>query len=53
MALDKPYLDVPGTTIFDADQARKGLTHDYGQTAWVGTATLAGATPGLAVERLA
>jgi protocatechuate 4,5-dioxygenase, alpha chain len=24
MALDKPYLDVPGTTIFDADQARKG-----------------------------
>jgi 2-octaprenyl-6-methoxyphenol hydroxylase len=34
-----------------ADQARKALTHDYGQTAWVGTATLAGATPGLAVER--
>ncbi len=24
MALDKPYTDVPGTTIFDADQARKG-----------------------------
>jgi len=24
MALDKPYSDVPGTTIFDADQARKG-----------------------------
>jgi protocatechuate 4,5-dioxygenase alpha chain len=24
MALDKPYQDVPGTTIFDADQARKG-----------------------------
>jgi protocatechuate 4,5-dioxygenase alpha chain len=24
MALEKPYLDVPGTTIFDADQARKG-----------------------------
>ena len=24
MALDKPYLDVPGTTIFDAEQARKG-----------------------------
>ncbi len=34
-----------------ADQARKAITHDYGQTAWVGTATLAGATPGLAVER--
>lgn len=34
-----------------ADQARKALVHDYGQTAWVGTATLAGATPGLAVER--
>jgi protocatechuate 4,5-dioxygenase, alpha chain len=25
MALDKPYLDVPGTTIFDADQSRKGF----------------------------
>lgn len=24
MALDKPYLDVPGTTIFDAEQARRG-----------------------------
>ncbi len=24
MALDKPYSDVPGTTIFDADQARMG-----------------------------
>jgi protocatechuate 4,5-dioxygenase, alpha chain len=24
MPLDKPYLDVPGTTIFDADQARVG-----------------------------
>ncbi len=24
MALTKPYLDVPGTTIFDADQSRKG-----------------------------
>ena len=23
MALDKPYLDVPGTTIFDAEQSRK------------------------------
>jgi 2-octaprenyl-6-methoxyphenol hydroxylase len=34
-----------------ADQARKSVTHDYRQTAWVGTATLAGATPGLAVER--
>ena len=21
--LDKPYLDVPGTTVFDADQARQ------------------------------
>ena len=34
-----------------ADQARKGLSHDYGQTAWVGTVTLEGATRGLAVER--
>lgn len=24
MGLDKPYLDVPGTTIFDADQSRAG-----------------------------
>jgi len=24
MPLDKPFLDVPGTTIFDADQSRKG-----------------------------
>ena len=34
-----------------ADQARKALTHDYHQTAWVGTVTLDGATPGLALER--
>ena len=24
MALEKPYLDVPGTTIFDTEQSRKG-----------------------------
>jgi protocatechuate 4,5-dioxygenase alpha chain len=24
MALNKPYKDIPGTTIFDAEQARKG-----------------------------
>ena len=24
MSIDKPYRDIPGTTIFDADQARKG-----------------------------
>ncbi len=24
MALDKPYLGIPGTTVFDADLARKG-----------------------------
>jgi protocatechuate 4,5-dioxygenase alpha chain len=24
MALDKPYKNVPGTTIFDAEQSRKG-----------------------------
>ena len=24
MARDKPYKDIPGTTIFDADQSRKG-----------------------------
>ena len=25
MSLEKPYLDVPGTTIFDAEQSRKGF----------------------------
>jgi len=34
-----------------ADQARKAVVHDYQQTAWVGTVLLAGATPGLAIER--
>jgi 2-octaprenyl-6-methoxyphenol hydroxylase len=34
-----------------AEQARKAVVADYGQTAWVGTATLHGATPGLAIER--
>ena len=34
-----------------AEQSRKAVTHDYRQTAWVGTVTLAGATPGLAMER--
>jgi len=24
MALDKPYLNIPGTTIFDAEQSRRG-----------------------------
>ncbi len=24
MALEKPYADIPGTTIFDADQVRNG-----------------------------
>ncbi len=24
MALSKPYADIPGTTVFDADMARKG-----------------------------
>jgi 2-octaprenyl-6-methoxyphenol hydroxylase len=34
-----------------AEQARKALSGGYGQTAWVGTVTLDGATPGLAFER--
>jgi len=34
-----------------ADQARKAVAHDYGQTAWVGTVSLADAVTGLAVER--
>ncbi len=34
-----------------AEQARKAVARDYGQTAWVGTATLEGATPGMAFER--
>ncbi len=34
-----------------AEQSRKAVARDYRQTAWVGTATLEGATPGLAFER--
>jgi 2-octaprenyl-6-methoxyphenol hydroxylase len=34
-----------------AEQSRKAITHDYRQTAWVGTVTLEGATAGLAMER--
>jgi len=34
-----------------AEQARKALTHDYRQTAWVGQVTIDGGTPGLAIER--
>jgi 2-octaprenyl-6-methoxyphenol hydroxylase len=34
-----------------ADQARKTVAAAYGQTAWVGTVTLDGATPGRAFER--
>jgi 2-octaprenyl-6-methoxyphenol hydroxylase len=34
-----------------ADQARKALSHDYRQTAWVGTATLEGGQAGTAFER--
>lgn len=34
-----------------AAQSRKAVRHDYKQTAWVGTLTLEGAVPGLAMER--
>jgi 2-octaprenyl-6-methoxyphenol hydroxylase len=34
-----------------ADQARKALARDYGQTAWVGSVTLDGAPAGTAFER--
>ncbi|MFM8901375.1 MAG: FAD-dependent monooxygenase [Burkholderiales bacterium] len=34
-----------------ADQVKKGLTHDYGQTAWVGTVRLKQAHGGVAYER--
>jgi 2-octaprenyl-6-methoxyphenol hydroxylase len=34
-----------------SDQARKAVTHDYRQTAWVGSVTLAEARPGVAYER--
>jgi 2-octaprenyl-6-methoxyphenol hydroxylase len=34
-----------------AGQVRKALTHDYRQTAWVGTVELGGGAAGLAVER--
>ncbi len=32
-------------------QVRKALTHDYAQTAWVGTVTIEGGRPGVAYER--
>jgi 2-octaprenyl-6-methoxyphenol hydroxylase len=34
-----------------AEQAKKPVQQDYRQTAWVGTVTLEGGTPGLAIER--
>jgi 2-octaprenyl-6-methoxyphenol hydroxylase len=34
-----------------ADQARKAIAHDYGQTAWVGTVGLEGGEAGVAYER--
>ena len=34
-----------------AEQSRKSLTHDYAQTAWVGTVTREGAGAGVAIER--
>lgn len=34
-----------------ADQSRKAVSHDYGQTAWVGTVALEGARSGWALER--
>lgn len=34
-----------------ADQARKSLTHDYHQTAWVGQVEVPGLPPGMAFER--
>jgi 2-octaprenyl-6-methoxyphenol hydroxylase len=55
-------VEAQGTDAFDlvvvaeggvfADQARKAMTHDYRQTAWVGTVTLSpGARHGVAYER--
>ena len=34
-----------------AEQTRKPVVADYGQTGWVGTVTLQGGTPGMAFER--
>ncbi|HEX6704998.1 MAG TPA: FAD-dependent monooxygenase [Albitalea sp.] len=34
-----------------SDQLRKGVSHDYRQTAWVGTVQLANPRPGVAYER--
>jgi len=34
-----------------SDQVRKAVVHDYRQTAWVGTVSIEGGTPGLAIER--
>ncbi len=36
--------------VFSA-QVRKAVSHDYGQTAWVGSVVLEGGTPGMAFER--
>jgi 2-octaprenyl-6-methoxyphenol hydroxylase len=54
-------LDAGGAEVFDlavvaeggvfAEQARKAIVSDYGQTAWVGQVMLDGATPGMAFER--
>ena len=54
-------LDAGGAEVFDlavvaeggvfAEQARKAIVSDYGQTAWVGQVTLDGAAPGMAFER--
>ena len=44
-----PRGGAPGTP--GARPARQPLGHDYGQTAWVGTASLADAPPGTAFER--
>ncbi|MCY7314886.1 MAG: 2-octaprenyl-6-methoxyphenyl hydroxylase [Rubrivivax sp.] len=58
---DRVELDAGIAEVFDlaivaeggvfADQARKAVVADYGQTAWVGSVVLAGNPRGLAVER--
>ena len=42
---------VPGAAPAEGSQPRKGLSHDYRQTAWVGTVTLAQPHGGVAYER--
>jgi hypothetical protein len=50
MALHKPYLDIPGTTIFDAEQSRKGYHLNLGATYGKSFQQMAGSMTGMTEE---